>query len=1013
MALAHARVKVFSRGKGHSVVSKAAYRAGESLYDERLGLTWNFTRKNHVEARFILAPEGAPAWVFDRQTLWNTVEHTESLHNAQLARELELALPRELTPDQQRALLQSFLQEHFVLRGMVADCAIHRPPARAPATGSDPLGEAAADNPHAHVMLTMRTLARDCFDTKKNRAWNDWDLKNNTRFLWEIAANRALEAAGRVERIDMSSFADRGIELEPQPKRYRSAQEAHLDGRDHVLEANVAVALTARRNGERIIARPELVLELLQSKQAVFTEHQLLRAINRYTADPEQFERARCAVFASSELVAIPGDSGPKKYTTRTNEAAERALLESGEALAQRAAHLVSLASINRAIASSKRPLTDEQAAGVRHLAASGDLAILQGYAGTGKSTMLDAARAAWQAEGYVVVGGALAGKAAEGLSATDAPAIPSRTLAAWQWAWDHGRDHLTDKHVLVIDEAGMVGTNQLQAILATARAAGAKVVLVGDTRQLQAIDPGAPMRLLQSKHGAVKLTKIIRQKIDWQKEATQLFGDGEAKAALTSYLDHARAHQAATVSDAKQALVEEWAHKRRTNANESTIILAYRRKDVADLNQLARSVRKAAGELGDDHTFETTNGARQFGVGDRIYFLKNDRDLGTTVVKDERGRGGVKNGTLATIEAIDGSRMTVRLDDKRQITFDAASYKDIDHGYAATVHKSQGVTVDRAYVLASRYMDAAATYVAMSRHREDVQLHYAEEEFRDDKALVARLCARREAGMALDQEPSLPSPQQLDKALDEERTFLSLSPELQRNELAKLEQNARRKAISPANALGAVSNVRAAVVARQNAAAEVTAAALALREFREHHAAAAERATNAYRALESALDRAEQVMQAADRALASARIDPRNLKRAEKLASRHNLAIKDASLRLTWAKTLLERQARDEELWRFADAANAKNGNRAFRVARQGDEGRSFEVLRKGQIGGQTVFVLRSPEDASFIVADAHLFRAEPAIGTHAVLVGRNHEQPPEKGAIDVAPRPDRGPGR
>src|SRR3954464_8692596 len=106
MALAHLQVKIFSRGKGHSVVSKAAYRAGESLYDERLGLTWNFTRKRHVEDRFILAPKGAPAWVLDRQTLWNTVEPTETRPNAQLARELEISLPRELRPDQQLALLE-------------------------------------------------------------------------------------------------------------------------------------------------------------------------------------------------------------------------------------------------------------------------------------------------------------------------------------------------------------------------------------------------------------------------------------------------------------------------------------------------------------------------------------------------------------------------------------------------------------------------------------------------------------------------------------------------------------------------------------------------------------------------------------------------------------------------------------------------------------------------------------------------------------------------------------------
>jgi Ti-type conjugative transfer relaxase TraA len=1002
VALAHLEVKIFTRSKGHTAVLKAAYRAGESLYDERLGLLWNYTRKRHVDEKLILAPAGAAPWVYDREQLWNRVEQHEKGQEAQLARELEISLPRELTHEQQKALLESFINEHFVSRGMVADCVIHRPPARPDQQWTGKIEDDHLGNPHAHVMLTMRDLTADGFARTKNRSWNDWDLKNNTRHAWELAANRALEAAGRIERIDMRSFEDRGIDLEPQPKRYRSEGDAHLDGRERVLEQSAQVQVTARRNGERIIDRPEIVLELLESKQSVFTEHQLLRTINRYTADAEQFERARCAVFASSELVELASDTGPRRFSTRATIAVEQLLVTHGAALAQRAGHTGALAAINRAIASSKRPLTDEQSAAVRHLAASGDLALLQGYAGSGKSTMLDAVRVAWQAEGYTVVGGALAGKAAEGLSDPQSPGIPSRTLAAWQWAWDHGRELLTDKHVLVIDEAGMVGTKQMQSILAAARAAGAKVVLVGDTRQLQAIDPGAPMRVLQQQHGAVKLTKIIRQTIEWQKQATKLFGDGEAERALTLYVDQARTHQAATLDAAQRALVNQWASDRSTNPTQSSIVLTYRRKDVQTLNQLARAVRRDAGELGADHAFETTNGARDFAVGDRIYFLKNDRELGATVVNDDRGRGGVKNGTLATIEGIEGTRITVRLDDGRQITFNANTYRDIDHGYAATVHKSQGVTVDRAYVLASRYMDAGASYVAMSRHRKDVQLYYAEEEFRDRKALVAKLSSQRDATMALDDhaEPALPSSAKLDETLQKEQDFLDLPAEERVAKVEKWQRDSQRETLSAAQVLEKLSDVTAAVAAREKASTELASATRALQDFREQHPIGTELRTAAYRAVDAGVDSAQQGMLAADRALAGVRTNPRILARAATVASRHNTAIKHAHERWTWAKTLLERKARDEELWRFADMANAKNRNKAFRIALPSDVGKSFEVMREGQVRGQTVFVLRSPADASFIVADATFFRHKPTIGTHAVLVGRlSHSQPARKG--------------
>lgn len=1012
MALAHLEVKIFSRSAGHTAVLKAAYRAGESLHDERLGITWNYSRKRHVDEKFILAPTGAAAWVYDREQLWNRVERHETREDSQLARELEISLPRELTHDQQKALLESFITEHFVSRGMVADCVIHRPPARPSQDWTGKIEEDHQGNPHAHVMLTMRELRADGFARTKSRSWNDWDLKNNTRPAWELAANRALEAAGRPERIDMRSFEDRGLELEAQPKRYRAAADADLDGRERVLEQKREVELTARRNGERIIARPEIVLELLEAKQSVFTEHQLLRAINRYTADAEQFEQARCAVFASSELVELSSDRAPRRFSTRATIAAEQSLVSNGAALAQRAGHTVSLSNINRAVAASKRPLTDEQSAGARHLAASGDLAILQGYAGSGKSTMLDAARVAWESEGYVVVGGALAGKAAEGLSALDGPAIPSRTLAAWQWAWDHGRDLLTSKHILVIDEAGMVGTKQMDAILAAARAAGAKVVLVGDTRQLQAIDPGAPMRVLQAQHGAVKLTKIIRQKIDWQRHATQVFGDGEAKLALAAYVDRGRAHRLASATDAQRALVAQWASDRQANPTESTIVLAYRRKDVHVLNQLARAIRKDATELGPDHLFETTNGTRAFSKGDRIYFLKNDRELGATVLKDDRGRGGVKNGTLATIESIEGTRLTVRLDDQRQITFDASAYRDIDHGYAATVHKSQGVTVDRAYVLASRYMDASATYVAMSRHRQDVQLYYGEDEFRDQDALITKLSAPRAAEMAMDDDidAALPSPAKLDKALQEEHDFLALPRDERHARIAKWERDSLRRTLSAAEVIDRLPEVKHAVTGREQSSIELAAAVRAVQDFRDQHPVATELRTAAYRSLDAAFESAQQAMLAADRGVAELRASPRTLERAARVASRHNLAIKDAHDRLRWAKALLAREARDAELWRFADAANAKNRNKAFRIALPSDEGRSFEVMRKGQVAGQPVFVLRAPADASFIVADATYFRHEPTIGTHAVLVGRNRNNEPDKGVLNVTQRSDRG---
>lgn len=162
-----------------------------------------------------------------------------------------------------------------------------------------------------------------------------------------------------------------------------------------------------------------------------------------------------------------------------------------------------------------------------------------------------------------------------------------------------------------------------------------------------------------------------------------------------------------------------------------SQMLLAYTRADVAELNRLAREVLRAAGSLGPDQAVETTNGERAFAAGDRVMFLRNERSM------------GVKNGTLGTLTALDGSLIGVRLDDGRNLRFDRKDYADLTHGYAATIHKMQGATVDRAYVLASRHMDRHAVYVAMSRHRDATTLRYGREELVTIRELSRILAAK------------------------------------------------------------------------------------------------------------------------------------------------------------------------------------------------------------------------------------------------------------------------------
>jgi ATP-dependent exoDNAse (exonuclease V) alpha subunit len=200
MATYHLSSQIIGRSGGKSSVASAAYRSGEKIQDEHIGQTFDYTKKMGVDYKEILAPDRSPAWVQDREKLWNQVEMIERRKDAQLARELNFALPKELNKEQQIELIRNFAKEQFVDKGMVSDLTIHH---------------LAGENPHAHIMLTTREIGPEGFG-KKNREWNDRELLKEWRKEWAEQANKALEKVGVLERIDHRSYKNQGSKQIPQ-----------------------------------------------------------------------------------------------------------------------------------------------------------------------------------------------------------------------------------------------------------------------------------------------------------------------------------------------------------------------------------------------------------------------------------------------------------------------------------------------------------------------------------------------------------------------------------------------------------------------------------------------------------------------------------------------------------------------------------------------------------------------------------------------------------------------------
>lgn len=735
MAIYHLHVKVIGRKAGSSAVASAAYRSASRLRDDRLERSHDFSNKRGVVHSEVILPEDAPEQWSDRERLWNDVEAFEVRKDAQLAREVEFALPREMTQAQGIELARDFVQSQFVDQGMIADLNVHWD-----------MAEDGTPKPHAHVMLTMRSVNEEGFGPKV-RDWNRTEMVERWRERWAELANERLAELDIDTRIDHRSLEAQGVALEPQSQIGAPAQHIEGEGIEAADRADMHREI-ARNNGARIIADPSIALDAITHQQSTFTRRHMAMFAHRHSDGLEQFNAVMGAMRGAPDLVELGRDGrGEDRFTTRDMIETEQRLHRAADLMAEKECHEVGDRDRETALARAEARglvFSGEQAEALTHVTDGRDLAVVVGYAGTGKSAMLGVAREAWEAAGYEVRGVALSGIAAENLESGSG--IASRTIASMEHGWGQGRDVLTSRDVLVIDEAGMVGTRQLERVLSHAAEAGAKVVLVGDPQQLQSIEAGAAFRSIHERHGGVEIGEVRRQREDWQRDATRDLATGRTGDAIHAYDTHGMVHTAATREQARNDLIDRWDRDRQASPDQSRIILTHTNDEVRALNEAARERMREAGDLGDDVRLTLERGARSFASGDRVMFLQNERGL------------GVKNGTLGTIEQVSERSMSVRIDDGRNVSFDLKDYNRIDHGYAATIHKAQGMTVDRTHVLATPGLDAHGSYVALSRHRDGMDLHYGRDDFAGHEQLTRTLSRDRAKDMASDYERADPA---------------------------------------------------------------------------------------------------------------------------------------------------------------------------------------------------------------------------------------------------------------
>jgi conjugative relaxase-like TrwC/TraI family protein len=465
----------------------------------------------------------------------------------------------------------------------------------------------------------------------------------------------------------------------------------------------------------------------LTAEASTFTRPDVLVALGAGLAGAGRTElEALADRFLAERAVSVVADRAleERRWSTPDLLAVEQGLVTSATGRTGERTAVVCHQAVGEALAAHPTAGPDQQAM-VRDLCQGGaGVALVVGRAGTGKTFALGMARHAWQLDGYWLLAAAPTGIATMSLQGEgfEDVATCDRLLGDL----DRGREQLDARTVLVVDEAGMVGSRKLGRLLEHAEQARAKVVLVGDDRQLASIDAGGGFRALRLRLGASELTENRRQQQAWEREALELVRSGLVEEAVAAYQAHDRVVAADSKPAATLALLQDWWtawQQAEHNPAEEVVVLAARRTEVDRLNTACQELLAARGRLRAERLQVED---RQLAVGDRVV-------CGHNAIQQL----GVANGSRGTITALDpqARTLTLRLDgpDDRTVIL-PRSYLDgrgrnernrrVDLAYATTGHRAQGLTRGRALVRLTGSEDVNWLYVQLSRARQDTRLY-------------------------------------------------------------------------------------------------------------------------------------------------------------------------------------------------------------------------------------------------------------------------------------------------
>lgn len=673
-----------SRGKGQSAVNSLAYRTGKCLYDEKLEKHFDYSNKpvSHYE---ILLPENANSNYLDVEKLGNAIEKSEVRKNSELMKEYVLTLPLEFSKEQQIKLVNNFAKKYFLSKGLGVCVAFH---------GLED------KQPHCHLTTTTRSFGEDGALGKKERFLKDKSFLIDLRKEWEKSLNLEFQILGINKAVSAESLRKQGLNLQPINSNYKDREQRE----EHIAKIKA-------KNAQSIIKEPNQIANFLTHNKAVFTDKELQQCLIKYVGE-ENLKECYKAVFKSENTILL--DKELKQFTSVEYQLREIQLFNSVDKLNNTDFSKELDSNLLRSI-SKDMTLTVEQKCALYYATRTdSNIKNIQGFAGSGKSHTMKAIAESYKLSGYNCRGLALSGIISDNI-ANDCN-IKSSTIASFLLSQEN--ENINSKNVFIIDEASMIGTRDYQKILQIAEEKNCKVVSVGDDNQLQAIQSGGVFRGICENTSSITLSEIRRQKEHQDRLATLNFSTGKTREALEHYNNkgciHFHKNQNDLVKDISNRYLQDLKETGKTS-----IILAHANKDVLGFNKYIHEQRKSKGELGNSLVVKGT----EYSEKDRFVFLDNDYAL------------GVKNGTTGTIERIKGNEFQINLDNKdTTINFNVKDYDKFAHAYALTIHKSQGITVEKTQIYADTNINNNLALVGCSRHKESLQIHCLEKSKDNEK---------------------------------------------------------------------------------------------------------------------------------------------------------------------------------------------------------------------------------------------------------------------------------------